>query len=284
MSTAEPRHRRAARAAADRDDRALGRDPLPQRGRVDRARASSKARETMERDGHQRRGRRRRQRLRPTARPSSPRRPAPGSSTSRARATAPPTWPASTPRAGKYILMGDADDTYDFTRDRRASSSALEDGADLVMGNRMGGSSRGAMPWLHRYVGNPMLTGILNLFFRTGVSRRPLRHARLPPRPAAAARPAHHRHGVRLRARDPRVASSSSTSARSPIEYHPRKGESKLSSFCDGWRHLRFLLVHSPTWLFLSRASRCSCSALLDARDRAHRGSTCSVASGTSTR
>ena len=119
------------------------------------------------------------------------------------------------------------------------------------MGDRMDNIQPGAMPWLHRYVGNPVLSGILNLFFRTGVARRPLRDARRPPRRAAAARPAHDRHGVRLRDGRSAPARSGSRSREIPIDYHPREGESKLSSFRDGWRHLRFLLVHSPNWLFI---------------------------------
>ena len=81
----------------------------------------------------------------------------------------------------------------------------LDEGAELVMGDRMDNIHPGAMPWLHRYVGNPVLTGILNVFFRTGVQRRALRHARAAPRRAAAARPAHDRHGVRLRDGHPGV-------------------------------------------------------------------------------
>ncbi len=70
---------------------------------------------------------------------------------------------------GTYILMGDADDTYDFTEIPRFLEP-LERGADMVIGNRFAKIHKGAMPWLHRYVGNPILTGLLNLFFRTGVS------------------------------------------------------------------------------------------------------------------
>ena len=69
---------------------------------------------------------------------------------------------------GDFIVMADADLTYDFDEIPRFVGQ-LEDSAELVMGNRMGNIQRGAMPWLHRYVGNPLLTGILNLFFRTGV-------------------------------------------------------------------------------------------------------------------
>jgi glycosyltransferase involved in cell wall biosynthesis len=151
---------------------------------------------------------------------------------------------------GKYIVMGDADETYDFAEIARFVAP-LEEGADLVMGSRLRGRIHpGAMPWLHRYVGNPVLTGVLNLFFRTGVSdahcgMRAFRRELLP----------------RLDLRTTGMEFASEQVIRSsklgldireiPIEYHPRTGESKLSSFSDGWRHLRFLLVHSPTWLFL---------------------------------
>src|SRR4051812_37267882 len=69
---------------------------------------------------------------------------------------------------GRYIVMADADPTYDFAEIPRVGEN-LEAGADLVMGDRMDNIHPGAMPWLHRYVGNPVLTGILNLFFRTGI-------------------------------------------------------------------------------------------------------------------
>jgi len=151
---------------------------------------------------------------------------------------------------GRYIVMGDADETYDFGEIARFIEP-LDEGADLVMGSRLRGKIHpGAMPWLHRYVGNPVLTGVLNLFFRTGVSdahcgMRAFRRELLP----------------RLDLRTTGMEFASEQVIRSsklgldireiPIEYHPRTGESKLSSFSDGWRHLRFLLVHSPTYLFL---------------------------------
>ena len=70
---------------------------------------------------------------------------------------------------GRYIVMADADLTYDFNEIPRFVAE-LEDGADLVMGDRMDNIQPGAMPWLHRYVGNPVLSGVLNLFYRTGVN------------------------------------------------------------------------------------------------------------------
>src|SRR5947208_5446188 len=150
---------------------------------------------------------------------------------------------------GKYIVMADADLTYDFGEISRFVEE-LQAGAQLVMGDRMDNIKPGAMPWLHRYVGNPVLTGILNLLFRTGVGdahcgMRALRRDVLPM--------------LDLRATGMEFASEMVVRASKqnlvikevPIEYHPRGGESKLSSFRDGWRHLRFLLVHSPTHLFI---------------------------------
>jgi hypothetical protein len=108
----------------------------------------------------------------------------------------------------------------------------------------------GAMPWLHRYVGNPILTGVLNLFFRTGVSdahcgMRGFRRDILPVLDLRTT-------GMEFASEMVIRASKEKLDIREfPIEYHPRGGESKLSSFRDGWRHLRFLLVHSPTHLFV---------------------------------
>jgi glycosyltransferase involved in cell wall biosynthesis len=150
---------------------------------------------------------------------------------------------------GRYIVMGDADLTYDF-REIPRFVEQLEKGAELVMGDRMDNIHPGAMPWLHRYVGNPILTGVLNVFFRTGVSdahcgMRALRRDVLPRLDLRAT-------GMEFASEMVIRASKENLEIREfPIEYHPRGGESKLSSFRDGWRHLRFLLVHSPTYLFM---------------------------------
>jgi hypothetical protein len=118
------------------------------------------------------------------------------------------------------------------------------------MGDRMDNIHPGAMPWLHRYVGNPVLSGILNLFFRTGVrdahcGMRAFRREILPRLDLRTT-------GMEFASEMVIRASKEKLDIRQiPIEYHPRGGESKLSSFRDGWRHLRFLLVHSPTHLFL---------------------------------
>ena len=150
---------------------------------------------------------------------------------------------------GRYIVMADADLTYDF-REIPRFVEHLEDGAEMVIGDRMDNIRPGAMPWLHRYVGNPVLTGVLNAFFQTGVhdahcGMRAVRRDVLP--------------RLDLRTTGMEFASEMVIRAAKErldirefaIEYHPRGGVSKLSSFRDGWRHLRFLLVHSPTHLFV---------------------------------
>ncbi len=150
---------------------------------------------------------------------------------------------------GRYIVMADADLTYDFNEIPRFVA-ALEEGAEMVIGDRMDNIQPGAMPWLHRYVGNPILTGILNLFFRTGISdahcgMRALRRDVLPRLDLRTT-------GMEFASEMVIRASKENLKiAEFPIEYHPRGGESKLSSFSDGWRHLRFLLVHSPNHLFI---------------------------------
>ena len=150
---------------------------------------------------------------------------------------------------GQFIVMGDADLTYDFNEIPRFVEN-LEAGADLVMGDRMDNIHPDAMPWLHRYVGNPLLSGILNLFFRTGVrdahcGMRAVRRSVLPQLDLRTT-------GMEFASEMVIRAAKEKLDIRQfPIEYHPRGGESKLSSFRDGWRHLRFLLVHSPTHLFI---------------------------------
>jgi glycosyltransferase involved in cell wall biosynthesis len=150
---------------------------------------------------------------------------------------------------GEYVVMADADLTYDFG-DIPRFVEQLEAGAQLVMGDRMDNIHPGAMPWLHRYVGNPILTGVLNLFFHTGVKdahcgMRGFRRDILPTLDLRTT-------GMEFASEMVIRAAKEHLDIRQlPIEYHPRGGESKLSSFRDGWRHLRFLLVHSPTWLFV---------------------------------
>jgi glycosyltransferase involved in cell wall biosynthesis len=150
---------------------------------------------------------------------------------------------------GEYIVMADADLTYDFGEIPNFVAK-LNDGAQLVMGNRMENIKPGAMPWHHRYIGNPALTGLLNLFFRTGVrdahcGMRALRRDVLDTLDLRTT-------GMEFASEMViRAAKQHLAIAEVDIEYHPRGGESKLSSVRDGWRHLRFLLVHSPTYLFI---------------------------------
>src|SRR5919201_1454149 len=150
---------------------------------------------------------------------------------------------------GDRIVMADADLTYDFNEIPRFLEK-LEDGAELVIGNRMAKIHKGAMPWLHRYVGNPLLTGILNLFYRAGVedAHCGMRAVRRDVLPRLDLRTT----GMEFASEMVIRAAKEGLDIREfPIEYHPRGGDSKLSSFRDGWRHLRFLLVHSPTHLFV---------------------------------
>jgi glycosyltransferase involved in cell wall biosynthesis len=150
---------------------------------------------------------------------------------------------------GEYIVMADADLTYDF-EEIPSFLAALRDGADMVVGDRMENIHPGAMPWLHRYIGNPLLSRLLNVLFHTGVrdahcGMRAFRRNRLEV--------------LQLRTTGMEFASEMIVRAAKekldireiPIEYHPRGGESKLSSFRDGWRHVRFLLLHSPNHLFI---------------------------------
>ncbi|MEA2134271.1 MAG: hypothetical protein QOC68_2180 [Solirubrobacteraceae bacterium] len=149
---------------------------------------------------------------------------------------------------GRYVLMADADLTYDFGEIPRFLAE-LEAGADLVMGDRMDGIQPGAMPWLHRYIGNPVLSGTLNFFFRTGVrdAHCGMRAFRREALDALELRTT----GMEFASEMVIRAAKAKLEIRQlPITYHPRGGVSKLSSFRDGWRHLRFLLVHSPTHLF----------------------------------
>jgi len=150
---------------------------------------------------------------------------------------------------GRFIIMGDADLTYDFDEIPRFVA-LLEDGAELVMGDRMDNIEPGAMHWLNRYVGNPLLSGTLNLFFKTGIrdahcGMRGLRRDVLPRLDLRTT-------GMEFASEMVIRASKEGLDIREfPINYHPRGGETKLSRFRDGWRHLRFLLVHSPTHLFM---------------------------------
>jgi len=153
---------------------------------------------------------------------------------------------------GEYIIMGDADDSYDFT-DLKRFLEPLRAGCDMVMGNRLAGEIRpGAMPWLHRYVGNPGLTFFLNTLFRTGVGDT---HCGMRGfRNDAIRRMNLQMPGMEL-ASEMIIKSSLAglKIAEIPITLHPdgRDRRPHLRSFRDGWRHLRFMLMCSPFYLFL---------------------------------
>jgi len=153
---------------------------------------------------------------------------------------------------GLYVLMADSDDSYDFTHIPRFLEE-LRKGSDLVMGNRfLGGIHDGAMPPLHRYLGNPVLTAIGRLFFHS-----PSRDFHCGIR--AFRKDSYERMDIRstgmefasemvvkaslLRMRVAEVPTTLSPDGRS----HPPH----LRTWHDGWRHLRFLLMYSPRWLFL---------------------------------
>ncbi len=150
---------------------------------------------------------------------------------------------------GRYIVMLDADMTYDAGELPRFVE-ALEAGGDMAIGNRMKDIQPGAMPWMHQYIGNPVLTGLLNRLFGTEVkdAHCGMRAVRSDALPRLDLRTT----GMELASEMVIRAAKAGLDIRQfPIEYHPRRGESKLSTWADGWRHLRFLLVHSPTHLFL---------------------------------
>jgi len=155
---------------------------------------------------------------------------------------------------GESIVMLDADGSYDLGA-IRLMVQALRAGADLVMGNRFTGHlAPGAMPWAHRYIGSPLLSGLLNLFFQTTVGDV---HCGM----RAFTRDAYHRLALKTTGMEfasemvARAARIKLDIVEVPVDYHPRAGESKLRRYRDGWRHLRFLLMYSPTWLYMIPAT-----------------------------
>lgn len=153
---------------------------------------------------------------------------------------------------GTYVIMGDADDSYDFSNLDNFVIQ-LRAGHDLVMGNRFRGGIRpGAMPWLHKYLGNPVLSGVGKLFFSAPVGDfhcglRGFRRERLL--------------ALNLRTTGMEFASEivvkcclanySITEVPTTLDPDGRSRPPHLRSWRDGWRHLRFLLIYSPRWLFL---------------------------------
>jgi glycosyltransferase involved in cell wall biosynthesis len=156
---------------------------------------------------------------------------------------------------GRWLLMGDADDSYDFAETPRFVGK-LREGCDLVMGCRLpaGGGTilPGAMPWKNRWLGNPVLSFVGRLFFRT-----PIRDFHCGLR--ALTRAAYER--LELKTTGMEFASEMVLKAsifglrvaEVPITLHPdgRSRPPHLLPWRDGWRHLRFMLIYSPRWLFL---------------------------------
>ena len=156
----------------------------------------------------------------------------------------------------EYIVMGDADDTYDFLEMLKLLEPLRRGEADMVIGSRLKGKiEQGAMPWLHRWIGNPLLTWLLNLFYKAGVSDA---HSGFRAIKGEALEK------LELRADGMEFASEMIVEAMRkglrirevPISYHRRRNpDSKLSSFPDGWRHLKLMLIHTPNHLFIYPAS-----------------------------
>jgi glycosyltransferase involved in cell wall biosynthesis len=152
---------------------------------------------------------------------------------------------------GKYLVMADADGTYDLT-DLPKFIAPLESGKyDLVMGNRFGGLMEpGAMSWSHRRIGNPILSGLLRLMFHTSVADS---HCGM----RAFTREAYKRMSPQTEGME--FASELVVNAlrenlrihEEAIPYSVRAGESKLNGPRDAWRHVRFMLLYSPSYLFL---------------------------------
>jgi hypothetical protein len=152
---------------------------------------------------------------------------------------------------GRFVVMGDSDDSYDFTKIPALIAPLQEGHADYVLGSRFGGQIEpGAMSWSHRYIGNPVLTGMLNALFglRSSDAHSGMRAFR---------REALERMGLRCNGMElaseivVKAARTGLKVAEVPIVYHPRTGQSKLNTFRDGWRHMRFLLLLSPLHVFV---------------------------------
>jgi glycosyltransferase involved in cell wall biosynthesis len=146
---------------------------------------------------------------------------------------------------GQYIILGDADDTYDFSQIPRLLAP-LEAGADFVVGSRFMGTIRpGAMSSLHRYIGNPLLTWMINVIFGTAYSDT---HSGF----RAITREALDRltlttGGMEFASEMLVMAAKEQLKvAEVPIDYYPRQAPSNLHSFADGWRHIRFVLLMKP--------------------------------------
>lgn len=150
---------------------------------------------------------------------------------------------------GKYIVIGDSDDSYDF-HDIPRFIEELKRGCDFVIGSRfLGEMQRGAMSWSHRHIGNPILSGMTRLFFMTKLSDI---HCGM----RAFTRAAYEKMelvttGMEFATEMVVAALRNSLSiCEVPINYRVRAGESKLMPLADAWRHIRFMLLYCPIWLY----------------------------------
>ena len=154
--------------------------------------------------------------------------------------------------AGKYVIMGDSDDSYDFYH-LMPFMDKLREGYDLVMGNRFaGGIEDGAMPWLHRYIGNPVLSFVGRIFFQSSIKDF---HCGL--------RGYNRESMMKLNLKTTGMEYASEmvvmaelnhlkiTEVPTTLKKDGRSGAPHLRSFRDGWRHLKFLFMYAPNWLFL---------------------------------
>ncbi len=150
---------------------------------------------------------------------------------------------------GEYCFLADADGTYDFEEIPKFFA-AFSQGWDLIIGNRFKGKiDPGAMPWSHRHIGNPLLSSVLRLFFKTKIHDT---HCGM----RAITKKAYQ--SLSLMTIGMEFASEMIVMALKkdlrilelPVDYHKRKGISKLKRFSDGWRHLRFMLLYKPLFLF----------------------------------
>lgn len=151
---------------------------------------------------------------------------------------------------GTYFVLADADDTYDLREMPELLAPLLTGKADLVTGTRLKGEiKKNSMPWLHRYIGNPLLTGMLNRLFKTSLSDA---HCGM----RAITRDAYEK--LDMKSEGMEFASEMIIEAARkklritevPITYYPRQTPSKLHSWGDGWRHLRFMMLYNPTPFF----------------------------------
>ncbi len=147
---------------------------------------------------------------------------------------------------GRMIAMGDSDASYDFAALPELVEPLEQGGYDYVLGSRLGGViEKGAMPWSHRYIGNPVLTTVLNILFKLEVSDA---HSGL----RVFTRPALDRMGLQCEGMEfaseivVKAARGNLRVTEVPITYHARIGESKLHSLRDGLRHLQFLFCSPP--------------------------------------